>query len=520
MRRLIIVLFTGFILLGSRAQIPNVFISALNFPNEPSICISPKSPNIMVAGANINALYYSSDYGLTWTVAEMTSSHGVYGDPCIIADSAGNFYYFHLSGPPSASLLDRIVCQKSTDNGHSWSDGSYTGLNGTRHQDKSWAVADPKSNNVYTCWTQFDKYGSAKPADSSNILFSGSADGGLTWSEPLRINKVAGDCLDSSNTVEGAYPAIGPNGEIYVSWSGPAGLVFAKSTDRGLTWPSGNILVSTLKQGWSFDVPGLYSCNGMPVTCCDYSAGPYHGNIYINWSDQKNGVNNTDIFLSKSTDGGQNWSSPKIVNNDSSNRHQFMSSMTVDQSTGILYFVFYDRRNYSDLNTDVYLAISRDGGESFQNFKISEKSFIPNPSIFFGDYTAISALNNKVRPVWTNLNEGILSMMVAIVDSASYLYAPELQPAIPACLEQNYPNPASSFTYMSFKLIHPSEVTLTLLDCSGKTVAELLHRKNLPAGKYAEGIDLLLMGLEPGIYFYRLQTADFITTKKMVMCIQ
>jgi len=514
MNRLILIIFMLLIMSPSWPQFPNVFISVLNFPNEPSVCISPKSPNIMVAGANIKAVYYSSDYGFTWTVAEMTSSFGVYGDPCIVADSAGNFYYFHLSGPPTAALLDRIVCQKSTDNGRSWSDGSFTGLNGTRHQDKSWALADPNSNLLYVFWTQFDKYGSTKPTDSSNILFSASADDGLHWSEPARINKVAGDCLDSSNTVEGAFPAIGPDGEICVSWSGPAGLVFARSTDGGITWPMGNVKVATLRQGWSFDVPGIYICNGMPVTCCDRSSGPYRGNIYVNWSDQEKAGENTDIFLSKSTDGGQTWSPPKRVNDDSTNRHQFLSSMTVDQTTGILYFVFYDRRNYSDLNTDVYLALSRDGGESFQNFRISEKPFIPNPSIFFGDYTAISAVNNRVRPVWTHLHEGILSMMVAIVDSASHLHTPDMEPAIPARLEQNYPNPASGFTYMSFRLNRPLEVTLTLFDCSGKTIAVLLRNKNLPAGKYVEGIDLPAMGLVPGIYFYRLQTSDFITTKK------
>ena len=53
--------------------------------------------------------------------------------------------------------------------------------------------------------------------DHSRILFSKSTDGGENWSEPLKISQFEGDCEDDDNTTEGAVPAIGPNGEIYVS---------------------------------------------------------------------------------------------------------------------------------------------------------------------------------------------------------------------------------------------------------------------------------------------------------------
>lgn len=143
----------------------------------------------------------------------MTSSYGVWGDPNIIVDTAGHFYFFHLSNPPQGSWIDRIVCQKTTDNGITWNDGSFTGLNGQKDQDKHWSAVDRRNNNLYVSWTQFDTYGSSNPKDSSNILFSKSTDAGATWSTPRKINKFAGDCIDSDNTVEGAVPAIGPNGK-------------------------------------------------------------------------------------------------------------------------------------------------------------------------------------------------------------------------------------------------------------------------------------------------------------------
>ena len=79
--------------------------------------------------------------------------------------------------------------------------------------------------------------------------------------------------------------------------AGPLGLVFTKSTDQGLTWPSDNLYVTDIPGGWDYAIPGIYRVHGLPVTCCDLSQGPNRGNIYINWSDQRNGLEDTDIFF-------------------------------------------------------------------------------------------------------------------------------------------------------------------------------------------------------------------------------
>ena len=187
-------------------------------------------------------------------------------------------------------------------------------------------------------WTQFDTYGSSNTKDSSIILFSKSLDAGATWSAPKRINAVAGDCIDSDNTVEGAVPTVGPNGEIYVAWAGPKGLVFNKSLDQGNTWLKNETLVTDIPGGWDYTIAGISRANGLPVTTCDLKTGT----IYINWSDQRNGATNTDVWLVKSNDGGKTWSAPKKVNDDTSNKQQFFTWMCLDQTSGYLYFVFYE----------------------------------------------------------------------------------------------------------------------------------------------------------------------------------
>jgi hypothetical protein len=516
LRNILLSLFIVLFGLNNKAQHPNILITTERGPNEPTIVLDPKNPDHIVASCNLKSTYYSHDGGLTWNGGEITSTYGVWGDPVMIVDTAGHFYYFHLSDPVGESWVDRIVCQKSTDNGVSWSPGTYTGLNGSKLQDKEWAVIDRRSNNIYVSWTQFDLYQSTNPSDSSIILFSRSIDNGNTWSDPVRLCKQAGDCIDDDNTVEGAVPAIGPNGEIYISWAGPAGIVFDKSLDGGETWLDEDIFVGNIPGGWAYSIPGINRANGLPVTECDTSDSPYKGTIYINWSDQRNGSHDTDVWLTKSVDGGDTWSDPVRINNDPAGTHQFFTWMTVDQANGNLYFVFYDRRNYIDTQTDVYMATSNDGGESFTNFRISESPFIPNSLIFFGDYTDITAYHDMIRPVWTRLDNTSRSLWTALIDVNQMSGIEEYQEPGDLLLEQNYPNPFTGQTYISFRIKSPQSISLRIYNLMGQVVKTLFEDRYYMPGKHVEGFIPSELNLPAGTYFYLLKSDKETIKKKMI----
>lgn len=512
-----VLIFMLAIVFHATAQHTNVLISTLNSPEEPSICVNPHNLYEVVAGANLNNYFYSSDGGSTWEVKQLTSPYGVWGDPCIVCDTNGDFYFFHLANPPAGNWIDRIVCQKSTDAGQTWSDGTYTGLNGNKVQDKEWAIVERSTNTIYVTWTQFDAYGSSDPDHFSNIMFSKSTDGGQTWTPAQRINQVSGDCIDNDNTVEGAVPAIGPEGQVYVSWAGPLGLVFDKSTDGGETWLEDDIVIGEFPGGWTYDIPGIYRANGLPVTLCDTSQSAYRGTIYVNWSDQRNGANDTDVWLSKSTDGGETWSNPLRINNDGADKQQFFTWMTIDQTNGHLYCVFYDRRHYNDQRTDVYMAVSTDGGESFVNFKINDTPFLPNESVFFGDYTNISAHNGVVRPIWTALDGSYLSIWTALIDVNALPSSVESVENQNISLEQNHPNPFADETYFSFKLHRPSVVELKVVDVQGREIAVLRDNEYLETGKYIETFRPGDYNLQPGVYYFSLITEEQTITRKMVV---
>lgn len=516
--RLFISLLTLITPLFVMAQHPNVMISNSNTPNEPAIVINPKNTDVLMAGANLNNYYYSTDGGYNWTAGQLSSNeHGVWGDPCLLVDTAQNFYFFHLANPQNGNWIDRIVCQKTSGPGQPWNDGSAMGLNGSKAQDKEWGVVDPRNNNIYVSWTQFDDYGSAQTSDSSLILFSRSLDGGLSWSDPTRLSQKGGDCIDDDNTVEGAVPAIGPEGQIYIAWAGPLGIQFDRSLDEGLSWLNKDIFAAEMPEGWAYDIPGINRCNGLPVTCCDISEGPHRGTIYINWTDQRHGTDDTDVWLTKSTDGGDTWSPAIRVNDDEAGHQQFFTWMTIDQTNGYLYFVFYDRRAYDDTNTDVYMAVSRDGGETFINEKISESPFVPNPYVFFGDYTNITAHNNVIRPIWARADGSSLSLYTAIINPDIVgTQSPQLQPFT---IEQNYPNPFNQNTSFAFKLHAPATINLSIYDMLGHNIATVVNNEWLPAGKHVRDFNAEAHNLAPGLYYFNLDNGQE-TVKRRMLFIQ
>jgi len=394
-------------------------------PCEPSIFINPKNTNNIVAGSILNYAHHSFDGGNTWDTKSLKSTYGVFGDPCIVADNDGSFYYFHLSDPDgtnwrSNKILDRMVVQKSTNGGKIWSSGIGIGKNDSpKQQDKEWATVNPFNNEIYLTWTEFDKYGSDDENHKSRILFSKSSDAGDSWSNAVTLSEIEGNAIDDNKTVEGAVPAVGPNGEIYVSWSMNEKIYFDKSVDGGITWLKKDIIAANQPNGWTFNVPGLSRVNGMPVTCVDISSSKFNGTIYINFSDQRNGSDDTDIFLVKSIDNGTTWSNPMRVNTDNTKTHQFLTWMSVDPKTGFIYIVFYDRSMYNNTQTDVVLAVSKDGGNSFSSNTISESPFTPNPKVFFGDYNNINTYNGIVRPIWTRYANGKLSVWTCLIDSSN-----------------------------------------------------------------------------------------------------
>jgi len=81
-------------------------------------------------------------------------------------------------------------------------------------------------------------------------------------------------------------------------------------------------------------------------------------------------------------------------------------------------------------------------------------------------------------------------------------------------LFNNYPNPFNPQTTISYELKQSKKVNLTVFDISGEKIIQLL---NQPQSAGLHNITFDASGLSSGIYFYRLETDNFIETKKMIL---
>ena len=81
-------------------------------------------------------------------------------------------------------------------------------------------------------------------------------------------------------------------------------------------------------------------------------------------------------------------------------------------------------------------------------------------------------------------------------------------------LNQNYPNPFNPSTVITYSLPASSKVTLTVYDVLGKLITTLVN-ENQEAGSYS--VNFNAAELSNGIYFYKIQSDNFVKTNKMML---
>lgn len=196
------------------------------------------------------------------------------------------------------------------------------------------------------------------------LWFSRSLDGGVTFQPAVRINDAV--AYPPSYSVYQPDVAIGPDGTIYVVWfdyrawiddlaqTSPIDVYLDKSTDGGVTWGT-DVLVST-------NSTGTYPWHFQPYL----TINPTNGNLYVSFNDYDRYFpdgDTGDISVARSVNGGASFQ-PKVRVDDlgAALVPQSFSAIAVHPATGDLYVAFEDLRGSS---TDIYLARSTDGGQTF-----------------------------------------------------------------------------------------------------------------------------------------------------------
>jgi hypothetical protein len=356
---------------------------------EPYIATNPRDPLNTICSF-IYGSYFTLD-GLNWS--RINSLNSV--DPFLTFDSLGNAFY--SPSPPWTEF--NLSVRKSTDKGVTW---QYNYQIYNSYSDRPCICGNKAggiySNYLYSGWC------------SHSLLFSRSTNQGVNWSPAILLNP-------NSNLVS-PYIVVGPTsttagGILYYGYNS----IFSndstyfinvrKSTDAGITFSS-DILVTYFLHPDSLKNNSISVMPGIQMSS-DNSYGPYRGNVYLVYSGKGIGNDLSDVFFTKSTNYGNNWSIPIRLNDDNTSNDQWMPAISVDNN-GKIYVVWYDSRfdpqNYMTL---LYGTVSTNGGASFvSDFPVSITPFNPavNVNNWVGHYISVSAIQNTAIAAWYELRNG------------------------------------------------------------------------------------------------------------------
>jgi hypothetical protein len=212
-----------------------------------------------------------------------------------------------------------------------------------REPDKQWITIDdnpssPHHDRIYAMWVVFDGLFTAVP-------YVSYADAGLLgthteWSAPQRLP------LPPHSPQGATYllPKVDASGNVYTTivnenpskGSFAATISIDKSTNGGQTWTVAGAAASDVT------VPPARFANTTFRDGIENTFGVSRdGTLYVAYEDYSAGVDN--ILLRSSTDGGQSWTDPILVNDNVSAVDEFQPNLAVSAG-GKVSVAFYDRR--------------------------------------------------------------------------------------------------------------------------------------------------------------------------------
>jgi len=341
-------------------------------------------------------------------------------DPSLAFDSSGNLYYSYIVvffGSGKGINGTEMGVGRSTDGGRTYPQATFFSFSGgsDHFNDKPMITADanvnsPFRDNVYIAWDA-----ASGGSTSGGVRVARSSDHGATFTV------TRADDPGGPGRAIGAVPFVGPNGELYLAWNDYAAntIAFSRSFDGGATWAPQNVIASK-QLGFDIAIPAEFNRGALVYPACDADRGKdaHRGRLVCSWMDLA-GNGTTDIFTSYSDDQGSSWSLPKSATDSLPFAvDRFNQWLSIDPTNGVVNVSFYDTRNDttgSRYMTDIYLSRSSNGGASFgANVRASDVSSnehdcngtFPCSAINYGnqqgDYSGLVAYGGVAHPIWTD----------------------------------------------------------------------------------------------------------------------
>ena len=582
--------------------------------NEPSLAIAPTDLNNIVIGwRQFNTVSsnfrqagygYSADGGLTWTFPGVIEPGIFRSDPVLGSDSDGNIYYNSLTNSPT------FLCEvfKSTNTGMTWDAG--TAAHGG---DKQWMAIDKTGGvgdgNIYAYWTSF--YSSCLPGFFTRSIDDGASfqscitvpddpfwgtiavgpDGEMyvcggefvvaksstaqndgqpvTWDFSTAVS-LDGDMSSFSGNSPNPGGLLGQvwvavdhssgstRGNVYLlcsvnrfSNSDPLDVMFARSTDGGVTWSAPvrvNDDASTSAYQWFGTM----------------SVAP-DGRIDVTWLDTRDnpGSLNSSLYYSFSSDAGVTWSVNErlsesfdpLIGWPQQNKIGDYFDMVSDETSAHLAWagtfngeqdVYYSTITPEALpsvpcsDISIFRSRCRTGGQIQARIILTNANHTGEVVTFNIDgvpYPATIGANQRASlivsgfspgthtvelidppgcfsPIMVNCAAGLAKEEDGLWDEEEVLRTPTA-----TSLFENYPDPFNPSTTISYVLGENSHVTLKVYNVMGQLVKTLVdgeqragYHEVIWEGKNESGVSVA-----SGVYLYRLTSGSLSDARRMFL---
>ena len=365
-------------------------------------------------GAQGVALATSFNGGRTWSLSGAPFSRCTGGNatnggdfertasPWVAASPDGSAHAIALSfsgGTFASGSTNAVLVARSADGGVTWSDPVPLIQDGDEFFNERPTISADSADArfVYAVWTRLTD------TPEGPAWFSRSVDGGAAWETARSIFDPG-----SSRRTAGTQIAVLPGAILLVFTEVEVGIAqtsasirVMRSTDRGDTWSAPVTIAEQTSRGTISPDDGTLIRDGSPSASVSVDT---NGVVYVVWQDARfSGGQRDGIALSRSLDGGLSWSEPVRVN-DNNATAAFTPTVHV-RADGVIGVTYYDFRNDTfdadTLLTDYWLAISTDAinwSESHLSGPFDLSRAPDSGGLFLGDYQALTSLGNDFLP--------------------------------------------------------------------------------------------------------------------------